>query len=80
MPPKSDWEKYEGNIEDSEKKEKIVALDEGDIKLLTTYGQGPYTKELKTLEQDLNDIQKRVNEHIGEYANFGVYLYKHVLI
>ncbi|KAG0952969.1 hypothetical protein G6F57_000078 [Rhizopus arrhizus] len=65
MPPKSDWEKYEGNIEDNEKKEKIVALDEGDIKLLTTYGQGPYTKELKTLEQDLKDIQKRVNEHIG---------------
>ncbi|CEJ01025.1 Putative 26S protease regulatory subunit 7 [Rhizopus microsporus] len=65
MPPKSDWEKYEGNVEDNENKEKIVALDEGDIKLLKTYGQGPYTKELKTLEQDLKDIQKRVNEHIG---------------
>ncbi|KAG1554561.1 hypothetical protein G6F46_006737 [Rhizopus delemar] len=65
MAPKADWEKYEGNVEENEKKEKIVALDEGDIKLLTTYGQGPYTKELKTLEQDLKDIQKRVNEHIG---------------
>ncbi|RCH89152.1 26S proteasome regulatory subunit 7, partial [Rhizopus azygosporus] len=50
MPPKADWEKYEGNIEDNENKEKII---------------GPYTKELKTLEQDLKDIQKRVNEHIG---------------
>ncbi|KAI8971868.1 26S protease regulatory subunit 7 [Mycotypha africana] len=64
MPPKADWEKYEKNVEDREE-EKIVALDESDIKILTTYGQGPYTKELKALEQDIKDIQKRVNEHIG---------------
>ncbi|CAO3700058.1 unnamed protein product [Rhizopus stolonifer] len=63
MPPKSDWE----NMKETLKKKKRMKnpLDEGDIKLLTTYGQGPYTKELKTLEQDLKDIQKRVNEHIG---------------
>ncbi|CDS05800.1 Putative 26S protease regulatory subunit [Lichtheimia ramosa] len=64
MPPKENWEKYEKPIEDKEE-EKIVALDEGDIKLLKTYGQGPYAKELKTLEQDIKDIQKRVNEKIG---------------
>lgn len=29
-------------------------------------GQGPYAKELKTLEQDIKDIQKRVNEKIGK--------------
>ncbi|ORZ03158.1 26S protease regulatory subunit 7 [Syncephalastrum racemosum] len=63
MPPKEDWEKYEPNEEKEE--EKIVALDEGDIKLLKTYGQGPYAKELKLLEQDIKDIQKRVNEKIG---------------
>ncbi|CDH57115.1 26s protease regulatory subunit 7 [Lichtheimia corymbifera JMRC:FSU:9682] len=64
MPPKENWEKYEKPIDDKEE-EKIVALDEGDIKLLKTYGQGPYAKELKTLEQDIKDIQKRVNEKIG---------------
>ncbi|KAG2217160.1 hypothetical protein INT45_003051, partial [Circinella minor] len=42
-----------------------IALDEGDIKLLKTYGQGPYAKELKELDQDIKDIQKRVNEKIG---------------
>ncbi|KAI7887097.1 26S protease regulatory subunit 7 [Lichtheimia hyalospora FSU 10163] len=64
MPPKENWEKYEKPIDEKEE-EKIVALDEGDIKLLKTYGQGPYAKELKTLEQDIKDIQKRVNEKIG---------------
>lgn len=28
-------------------------------------GQGPYAKLLKVLEQDIKDIQKRVNEKIG---------------
>ncbi|KAI9494841.1 26S protease regulatory subunit 7 [Zychaea mexicana] len=65
MPPKQDWEKYDKPLEDENKDEKIVALDEGDIKLLKTYGQGPYAKELKELDQDIKDIQKRVNEKIG---------------
>ncbi|KAI9312936.1 P-loop containing nucleoside triphosphate hydrolase protein [Dichotomocladium elegans] len=65
MPPKENWEKYDKPIEDENKEEKIVALDEGDIKLLKTYGQGPYAKELRELEQDIKDIQKRVNEKIG---------------
>ncbi|KAI7855352.1 26S protease regulatory subunit 7 [Circinella umbellata] len=65
MPPKEDWEKYDKTIDDENKDEKIVALDEGDIKLLKTYGQGPYAKELKELDQDIKDIQKRVNEKIG---------------
>ncbi|KAI9263230.1 26S protease regulatory subunit 7 [Phascolomyces articulosus] len=65
MPPKEDWEKYDKPLDDENKDEKIVALDEGDIKLLKTYGQGPYAKELKELDQDIKDIQKRVNEKIG---------------
>ncbi|CAG8460804.1 14546_t:CDS:10 [Ambispora leptoticha] len=64
MPPKENWEKYEKNVEDKEE-EKIVALDEGDIALLKTYGQGPYAKDLKKIDNDIKDIQKRINEKIG---------------
>ncbi|KAF9388830.1 26S proteasome regulatory subunit 7 [Podila verticillata] len=63
-PPKSNWEKYEKPVDDKET-ENIVALDEGDIALLKTYGQGPYAKDLKKLENDIKDAQKRVNEKIG---------------
>ncbi|KAI8049585.1 26S protease regulatory subunit 7 [Syncephalis plumigaleata] len=64
MAPKQDWEKYDKVIE-KENDEKIVALDEGDIALLKTYGQGPYAKELKKIEVDINEIKKRINEKIG---------------
>ncbi|KAM6500734.1 P-loop containing nucleoside triphosphate hydrolase protein [Amanita muscaria] len=63
MPPKSDWEKFEKRID--EKEEKIVALDDSDIQILKTYGQGPYAKRLKTVEGDMKDIQKRINEKLG---------------
>ncbi|CAG8535573.1 1697_t:CDS:10, partial [Acaulospora colombiana] len=46
-------------------KEKMEALDENDIALLKTYGQGPYAKELKKIDNDIKDIQKRINEKIG---------------
>ncbi|KAJ3328366.1 26S proteasome regulatory subunit 7 [Blyttiomyces sp. JEL0837] len=66
MPPKADWEKYEKPIDDESKvEEKIKVLDEGDIALLKTYGQGPYAKELKKIEGDIKDVQKRVNEKMG---------------
>ncbi|EJU05303.1 26S proteasome subunit P45 [Dacryopinax primogenitus] len=64
MPPKSDWEKYEKKIDDKDD-EKIVALDEGDIQILKTYGQGPYGLTLKKIETDIKEIQKRVNEKMG---------------
>ncbi|WVN89916.1 uncharacterized protein L203_105146 [Cryptococcus depauperatus CBS 7841] len=64
MPPKSDWEKYEKKVTD-EKEEKIVALDESDIQILKTYGQGPYSLKLKKMENDIKDIQKRVNQKMG---------------
>ncbi|KAG8758693.1 26S proteasome regulatory subunit 7 [Serendipita sp. 396] len=63
MPPKADWEKYEKKIDD--KDEKIVALDDSDIQILKTYGQGPYASQLKKIDQDIKDIQKRVNEKLG---------------
>ncbi|KAJ1569117.1 26S protease regulatory subunit 7 [Cladochytrium tenue] len=66
MPPKADWEKFKRNpLDDDKPEEKIKVLDEGDIALLKTYGQGPYMKELKKIEQDIKEVQKRVNEKIG---------------
>ncbi|CAJ0766131.1 6926_t:CDS:10 [Entrophospora sp. SA101] len=60
MSPKENWEKYDKQAEDKEE-EKIV----GDIALLKTYGQGPYAKELKKIDSDIKDVQKRINEKIG---------------
>ncbi|KAK0228194.1 hypothetical protein IW262DRAFT_1471903 [Armillaria fumosa] len=64
MPPKADWEKYEKKVD--EKEEKIVALDDSDIQILKTYGQGPYAHTLKKVESDIKDIQKRINEKLGQ--------------
>ncbi|KAG7452912.1 26S proteasome subunit P45 [Guyanagaster necrorhizus] len=63
MPPKADWEKYQKKVD--EKEEKIVALDDSDIQILKTYGQGPYAHTLKKVESDIKDIQKRINEKLG---------------
>ncbi|KZT11456.1 26S proteasome subunit P45 [Laetiporus sulphureus 93-53] len=50
MPPKADWEKF---------------LDDSDIQILKTYGQGPYATRLKKVEQDIKEAQKRVNDKLG---------------
>jgi len=52
---------------DSEEKneKEIKSLDEGDIALLKTYGQGQYSKALKQVDTDIKDILKRVNELEG---------------
>merc|ERR1712076_248778 len=50
--------------EEKEEKE-IKSLDEGDIALLRTYGQGQYSKSLKQVETDISEITKRVNELAG---------------
>lgn len=65
MAPKADWEKYKKTDEDKKDEEKIVALDEGDIQLLKTYGQGPYAASLKSLDNEIKEVQKRVNEKMG---------------
>ena len=41
------------------------ALDEDDIKLLKTYGVGPYAAKIKKLEEDVKDLSKKVNELRG---------------
>ncbi|KAI9456219.1 hypothetical protein BJY52DRAFT_1204797 [Lactarius psammicola] len=63
MPPKADWEKYTKKAD--EKEEKIIPLDESDIQILKTYGQGPYAAQLKKTETDIKEVQKRINEKLG---------------
>lgn len=66
MPPKTDWEKYSKPDQDNNKDDdKIVALDEGDIQILKTYGQGPYAQSLKRIEGEIKDVQQRINEKMG---------------
>lgn len=65
MPPKADWEKYKKPDEDSKDDDKIVALDEGDIQILKTYGQGPYASALKKIEGEVKEVQTRINEKMG---------------
>jgi len=50
-----------------EKKDEIPikALDEAEIELLKSYGTGPYDKQLKKTEDDIQNILKRVNELAG---------------
>ena len=35
------------------------------MQILSTYGRGPYTLAIKKAENDLREIQKRVNEKMG---------------
>ena len=66
MAPKKDWEKYDKPDTDQGKEDdKIVPLDEGDIQLLRTYGQGPYAGALKNILQEIKDVEKRVNGKMG---------------
>lgn len=67
MPPKEDWEKYKAPVEEEKPSEekKVVPLSEGDIQVLKTYGAAPYASKLKTIENDLKDIEKRIKEKAG---------------
>jgi 26S proteasome regulatory subunit T1 len=40
-------------------------LDEGDIKMLKTYGLGAYSQRIKDVEQKIDATLKRVNERMG---------------
>jgi len=51
--------------DDPDNEEQPKALDEADIALLKTYGLGPYTTAIKTTEEDIKKISKRVNEICG---------------
>ncbi len=50
---------------DGEEEKEVAALDEDDIALLKTYGVGPYSKAIKTLETDIGKMNKRVNDIRG---------------
>lgn len=54
-----------GGQDDAKEEKEIKSLDEGDIALLKTYGQGQYSKSLKQVEGDIQEITKRVNELAG---------------
>ncbi|KAK9894769.1 26S proteasome subunit P45 [Cystobasidium minutum MCA 4210] len=64
MPPKADWEKY-GKPDEDQKKDDIKVLDAGDIQVLKTYGRGPYADQLKKIENEVEEVRKRVNERMG---------------
>ncbi|KAM5535612.1 hypothetical protein V8D89_010779 [Ganoderma adspersum] len=64
MPPKADWEKWQKKADDKEEKE-IKPLDDSDIQILKTYGQGPYAGRLKKIDSDIKEVQKRINEKLG---------------
>jgi hypothetical protein len=62
------WEKFEKTFADDEDpnaNKKITPLDEGDIQILKSYGQGPYARALKRLDDEIKQVSKRVNEKIG---------------
>merc|ERR1711892_1179858 len=67
MAPKDYLGKDQRNVaDDKEKKvDDIKVLDAGDILLLKTYGQGPYAKPIKAVEDDIQKTIKRVNELTG---------------
>lgn len=53
-------------MEDPDKDEKpIKTLSEEDVRIMQTYGAGPYSKKIKKLETDVKEIAKRVNEASG---------------
>lgn len=51
--------------EDSDKKNNTIALDDGDIQLLKSYGLGAYTLSIKETEKAITANLKRVNELAG---------------
>ena len=46
-----DWEAKAKASKQEDDNEQVQVLDEGDIAILQTYGQGPYSRRLKELEK-----------------------------
>lgn len=67
MPQKDFLGKDQRKTKDEPKVEEkeIKALDEDEIALLKSYGTGPYDKQIKKTEDDIQAILKRVNEIAG---------------
>lgn len=49
----------------ADEKDEIKNLDEGDIAVMKTYGVGAYTRAIKTVEKELEEHLKKVNELAG---------------
>lgn len=54
-----------GEYNDEEKDDAPPPLDEGDIALLKSYGLGPYSTKIKTLEEEIKKHQQNVKDLIG---------------
>jgi|Transcript_13884 26S proteasome regulatory subunit T1 len=54
-----------GDYDEEEKEDAPPPLDEGDIALLKSYGLGPYTTLIKTLEDEIKTHQQTVKDLIG---------------
>lgn len=54
-----------GDYDDEEKEDAPPPLDEGDIALLKSYGLGPYSTKIKTLEEEIKTHQQSVKDLIG---------------
>ncbi|KAI6203876.1 hypothetical protein M3Y94_00607500 [Aphelenchoides besseyi] len=61
----NDQRKTKKGAEKEEKEPRFSVLDENDIQILKKYGRGPYTDQLKQIEQDIENRLKRVNELSG---------------
>lgn len=48
-----------------EKEKKINVLDEGDINLLKRYGMGPYSENIKKLEEEHKTLSTEINKLCG---------------
>jgi len=51
--------------EDIDKEKPIKPLDAADIALLKSYGLGPYSKPIRTIEDDIKKISKHINDVCG---------------
>ncbi|KAL3078793.1 hypothetical protein niasHS_014575 [Heterodera schachtii] len=51
--------------ETDDKTKEIKSLDEEEIAALSNYNMGPYAKQLKQAEKDIDEIQKRINTLCG---------------
>jgi 26S proteasome regulatory subunit T1 len=51
--------------EENEEEPPPPALDEGDIALLKTYGMGPYTARIKSIEKEIELSKEKVKDLIG---------------
>jgi|EP00945_MAST-04E_sp_MAST-4E-sp1_P007021 26S proteasome regulatory subunit T1 len=60
-----DWEAKAKASKQEDDDEDVTVLDAGDIALLQTYGQGPYSRRLKELKDSTEKIHKSIKELCG---------------